>query len=94
MRHALNTTARLTLIALVVGTLAGCGTRNPVGPMTSDELSTMVTARASLPMTEAPATTQDPGTYTPGPSGDELQVEPPAPTVKVRKPRRHPHPNH
>ena len=94
MRHTLNTTARLTLLALVVGTLAGCGTRNPVGPMTSDEVSIMETARGPMPITEAPNDWADPGTFTPGPSGDELQVEPPATTVKAKKPRKHPHPRH
>ena len=68
-RH-LRSTARLLLVALVAGTLGGCGTSNPVGPTALAETMPLESARASMPIGDAPAL-PDPGTWTPGPAAQQ-----------------------
>lgn len=66
MHRIVRSTAQLTLLAVIVGTVGGCGTGNPVGPSAMIDASTMSTQReaAQIESPELPET----GRYGPAPS--------------------------
>jgi hypothetical protein len=88
MKNALMTTSRFAVLGLLVAGLSGCGTQNPMSPVTSDMAATpaLSTEASSAPLFE------DPGS---GEGGS--WVSDPAPTTsptprKGKKPKREDHP--
>ena len=88
MKNALMTTSRFAVLGLLVAGLSGCGTQNPMSPVTTDMAATptVSTDGSSTPFMEEPENTET-GTWISDPSQDPQTRE-----RKAKKPKREDHP--